>query len=130
MLRGPQPVMSLSYPKSCYVPTRKWRTGRTVHFDPEAIAVLVAAYEAVMHDLGNPGVDVSTRNREAVAKRIIEVAGAGVRDINALRWAGLCAITTPVADPPDAPVSTWGRARAPRQLPPVRPWPRSRRWRA
>src|SRR4051812_28830459 len=106
-----------------------------MHFDPDELDTMGRAYDAAMHTLGNPGREIPASVREAVARRIIEVAGAGVLDVRELERLGLeaSAITTPAGGLPCAPVS-WGRDRgrySPARLQlPVRRWPLSRRWRA
>lgn len=105
-----------------------------MHFDPETLVIMGAAYDAAMHKLGNPGVKVSTATREAVARRIITVAGAGIIDVRELERLGLEAstFTTPEGGRPCAPVS-WDRDLArsspSRQSRPLRYGSRSRRWR-
>lgn len=106
-----------------------------MHFDPDELEVMGRAYDAAMHKLGNPRVKVPTADREAVAKRIIEIAGAGVLDGNALRDAGLAVLpltATPLGGLPCTPVA-WGpgpaRSTPSRQPRPLRYGSRSRRWR-
>jgi hypothetical protein len=52
-------------------------------FGPEEIALLVAAYKAALHELGQAG--QSDPVTEIVAKKIIELAKQGERDLNQLR---------------------------------------------
>jgi hypothetical protein len=62
-------------------------------FDPETLGILSAAYEkaiAALHDRGQPEIV-----REIIAKRIIALAGKGVRDPDRLAQAALTAIGLP-----------------------------------
>jgi hypothetical protein len=71
------------------------RVGRRVReprgaFEPEDIAVISAAYYAVLADLGlSVQVDAATL---LVARRVIELASEGERDPNRLRAATLASV--------------------------------------
>jgi hypothetical protein len=59
-------------------------------FDPEALSAIVAAYGAVVRELGlSEGDDAGTR---IVAKRVIEIASQGERDFERLKTATLEAL--------------------------------------
>ncbi len=60
---------------------------RDTSFDPEAVAILNAAYVAVCADLGLS--DHTDRATEMIAKKIIELASDGQRDPQRLRAAAL-----------------------------------------
>jgi hypothetical protein len=61
-------------------------------FDPEALSAVVAAYGAVLRELGlSEGDDAATR---IVAKRVIEIASQGERDPQLLKIATLEALSS------------------------------------
>ena len=61
-------------------------------FDPEALSAIVAAYGAVLRELGlSEGDDAGTR---IVAKRLIEFAARGERDTERLKIATLEALSS------------------------------------
>jgi hypothetical protein len=67
------------------------------NFGPEEIALLVAAYNAALHELGQAA--QSDPVTEIVAKKIIEFAKQGERDPNQLRKRAVEALRDA---PPDA----------------------------
>lgn len=61
-------------------------------FDPEALSAVVAAYDAVLRELGlSEGDDAGTR---IVARRVVEIASQGERDPERLKVATLEALSS------------------------------------